>query len=312
MKNIKTQQLRYFVAVYNEGSITAAARMVNATQSGVSMQIREVEDYLGLSLFERVSSGVVPTKAGELIYRRATRILREIDELQNDVMQHKGQEHGMIRAGIMPTFARSILAPTLMAFSEKHPFIEVKIVEGYSPTLTSRVANEELDFAIVPVGALPVGVRSSHVDTDIEVLVEGNRDGGARSDYTNLASADPLNLVLPGATNARRRGIDQYLNTVCASRHAILELDSMMATFDLLDKGNYATILPGCMCISKFDDPNAKLSPILDPALTVDYILIEPAARATSAIAAEFEDSICTAIRNGCERGRKKFLNSNR
>ncbi len=307
MKNIKTQQLRYFVAVYDVGSITAAAHRVNATQSGVSMQIREFEDRLGVSLFDRTSAGVVPTKAGEMVYRRATRVLREIDELENDVLSHQGQLGGRVRAGIMPTFSRSILAPTLIDFAEKHPLVDVQISEGYSETLTHRVAREELDFAVVPSGSLPVGVRSSHVDTDLEFLVESNSDSASNQSLTCLATAPPLNLVLPGAANARRNGIDQYLDNICQSKHSVFEIDSMMTTFDLLDKGNYASILPGCLCISKFDDAGLKLSPIVQPVLKVDYLLIEPSARATSAVVTAFEETLCSVIRRSCEEIRARF-----
>jgi len=310
MKNIKTQQLRYFVAVYKIGSITAAARQVNATQSGVSMQIREFEENLGLTLFERVSTGVKPTKAGELIYRRANRILREIDEFENDVKLHKGQPYGSVRAGIMPTFSRSILAPTLIEFAEHYPFVEVKVIEGYSETLTAKVANEELDFAIVPAAPLLVGVRSTHVDTDIEVLAQSNAGGDLPAAHTELATSPPLKLALPGGGNARRPKIDRYLQNVCQSDHTILELDSMMATFDLLAQGNYASIFPGCLCISKLDDPKTKLSPIRNPALTVDYLLIEPSTKATSPIVSAFEEALCDCIKRTCDQGRAAFLDS--
>ena len=307
MSHIKTQQLRYFVAVFNMGSITAAAQQVHATQSGVSMQIREFEERLGLPLFERTPTGVKPTKAGEIVYRRATRILRELDELENDVIAQRGHLYGHVRAGIMPTFARSVLAPTLIEYSGQHPFVDVQISEGYSERLTKRVANGELDFAIVPAGPLPAGLRSSHVGSDLELLVEsaGDADGGCAA--TRLSTAQPLKLLLPSSANARRKGIDQYLDNVCQSRHTFIELDSMMTTFDLLTSGNYASILPGCLCVAEFHERRLKLSPILDPALTVDYLLIEPAAKATSAVVGAFEEVLCRLIGENCEFVRKQF-----
>ena len=307
MSHIKTQQLRYFVAVFNMGSITSAAQQVHATQSGVSMQIREFEERLGLSLFERTPTGVQPTKAGEVVYRRANRILRELDELENDVITQRGQLYGHVRAGIMPTFARSVLAPTLIEFAENHPFVDVQISEGYSERLTRRVASGELDFAIVPAGQLPAGLRSSHVESDLELLVENaaGADGGCAA--TKLSTTPPLKFLLPSSANARRKGIDQYLNNVCQSKHSFIELDSMMTTFDLLASGNYASILPGCLCVAEFRERRLKLSPILDPALTVDYLLIESAAKATSVVVETFEEVLCRHIRQNCEFVRKQF-----
>lgn len=307
MSQIKTQQLRYFVAVYNMRSITAAAQQVHATQSGVSMQIREFEERLGLSLFERTSTGVQPTKAGEVIYRRATRILRELGELENDVIAHRDHLYGKVRAGIMPTFSRSVLAPTLIEFAEEYPFVEVQISEGYSEILTRRVANDELDFAVVPAGTLPEGLRSSHVDTDLELLVENASPGEVEQIATKLSIAPPLNLVLPGSANARRQGLDLYLENMCQSKHSIIELDSMMTTFDLLERGNYASILPGCLCVSEFNKSALKLSPISDPTLTVDYLLIEPASRATSVVVSAFEEVLCRVICQTCEKVRRQF-----
>lgn len=307
MSHIKTQQLRYFVVVYNMGSITSAAQQVHATQSGVSMQIREFEERLGLSLFERTPTGVRPTKAGDMVYRRATRILRELGELENDVIAQRGQLYGNVRAGIMPTFSRSVLAPTLIEFGEKHPFVDVQISEGYSERLIKRVANDELDFAIVPAGPLPEGLRSSHVDTDLEVLVENAATAAGGAEETKLSTSSPLNLVLPSSSNARRKGIDQYLQNMCQSKHTFIELDSMMTTFDLLGRGNYASILPGCLCASEFQERRLKLSRIADPLLTVDYLLIEPAASATSAVVSEFEELLCRFIRQTCEFVRQQF-----
>lgn len=309
MRNLKLQHLRYFVAVFEERSITAAAHRVNATQSGVSMQLRDFEETLGLKLFDRTSTGVVPTKAGEQIYARSNRVLREINEFAVDIETHTDQLYGTVRAGIMPTFAKSILAPTLMRFAEKHPFVDVNIIEGYSETLTGRVANGDMDFAIVPGGDLPTGVRSTLVDTDIEILVRRGPEGGTGKPL-ELATAPPLDLVLPGPGNARRAKIDRYLNNMCASKHTIMELDSMMATFDLLEKGHYASILPGCLCLPSIEDTRFELSPLLKPVLQVDYLMIEPSAQATSVVVSAFAEALSEEIQKWCQFGRENFLTS--
>lgn len=308
MKNVKIQHLRFFVAVYEERSITAAANRVHATQSGVSMQIRDMEAILGLTLFDRASTGVTPTKAGDRIYWRATRILLEVDELREDVAAHTDKLYGCVRVGIMPTFARSVLAPALMRFSEQNPYVDVKITEGYSEVLTEKVARGDLDIAVVPGGSLPIGVRSTHVDTDIEVLVQRRGENDQSNGPVSLASAPPMKIMLPGPGNARRSKIDQYLSNFCSSAHSIMELDSMMTTLDMIDRGEWSSILPGCLCLSSLDDPKIRLSPILDPLLSVDYLLIEPSANASAKIAQMFADELCDEIRRGCRKCRDYFL----
>lgn len=308
MKFVKLQHLRYFVAAFEARSITAAASRVNATQSGVSMHIRDLEAILGLTMFERTPTGVSPTKAGDQIYLRANRVLLEVDELRGDIESHTDELYGCVRAGIMPTFARSVLAPALIRFTEQNPYVDVKITKGYSERLTAEVAAGELDFAVVPNGNLPVGVRSTLVDSDVEVLVQGNRSATKEGAPVHLASAPSLNLILPGPGNARRPNIDRYLSNMCKSTHSIMELDSMMTTFDMLARGEYASVLPGCLCLSSIQDPDMKLSPVVDPPLTFDYLLIEPSTKATTTVVQAFVDGLCDDIKRNCQAGRDRFL----
>jgi DNA-binding transcriptional LysR family regulator len=110
---LKLQQIATFVVVYQERSFTAAAERIHATQSGLSMQIKELEDSLGLQLFERSTRGVEPTVAGEKFYGHALRLLRELDETRHEMRAMKGADTGTVRAGLMPTFARAALPPAV-------------------------------------------------------------------------------------------------------------------------------------------------------------------------------------------------------
>lgn len=306
MNNIKLQNLRFFIAVYEEGSISAAARKVHATQSGVSVQIRDLEDQLGLSLFERVSTGVAPTKAGEQIYRRALQILREVGRLEEDVSAHTGQLAGEVRVGIMPTFARAILAPALAAFSSAHPNVDVKVTEGYSGLLTQMVLAGDLDFAVVPDGDIPTGLRGRFLDTDLELLVSQKPIAGLHG-TVDLADLPALRLVLPGPSNARRAKIDQRLKTYGAARHSIIELDSMMTTLDMIRRGEWCSILPGCLCLPDLAATDLHFYPIRNPKLTVDYLLIEPATRSASPATRLFAEGLSAEIRQGCAHCRAHF-----
>jgi LysR family nitrogen assimilation transcriptional regulator len=306
VNNVKLQNLRIFVAVYEERSISAAARKVHATQSGVSVHVRDLEDQLGLSLFERVSSGVIATKAGDQIYRRAIRILREVGQLDEDVAALTDHLTGEVRVGVMPTFARAILSPVVSSFCQANPLVEVKVTEGYSAFLIQMVLTGELDFAVVPDGVVPGGLRSTFLDTDLELLVSRqplHEVEGA----VDLAKVPPLSLVLPGPSNARRAKIDQQLGNLSGVVHSILEMDSMMTTLDMVRRGEWCSILPGCLCLPDLNDPKIHLYPIERPKLTVDYLLIEPAAKAVSAPTRRFSEGLSNEIRRACEVCRVHF-----
>ena len=297
---MKLRQLRFLVAVYEERSFTAAAKRVHATQSGLSMQIKDLEERLGVRLFDRSSTGVMPTGAGEKLYQRATRILREVSAIQNDVEALSGEVSGTVRVGMMPTFARSVLAPVLERFARLYPHVEVTVTEAYSAVLSEEVANGRLDMAVVPPDSEFSGLSAEHLDTDVEVFVTRPDTPRNHLQPIDLATCEPLKLALPGPTNARRAKIDQYLSTYGIAVERIMELDTMMATLDLVARSDWATILPGCLCLPDIDRPNRKLHPIVNPPLSVDYVLIEPVSKAKSPAAQLFCNEITDQIRETC------------
>ncbi|MEX3009702.1 LysR family transcriptional regulator [Hoeflea sp. TYP-13] len=297
---VNLRQLRFLVAIHEERSFTAAARRVNATQSGLSMQIKELEERLGLRLFDRSSTGVTPTTAGDRLYERATRILREVSAIDNDVQTLSGQVAGRVQVGMMPTFARSVLAPVLERFARHYPHVEIKVTEAYSAVLCEEVTNGNMDMAIVPSGKMVPGIKAEHLATDVEVFVTSANTKRKHLEPVDLSKCKPLKLALPGPSNARREKIDTYLETYQVPIESIMELDTMMATLDLVSRSEWTTILPGCLCLPDIDQPRRKLHPIINPPLVVDYVFIEPASQAKTQAAELFSEEIIKEIRQTC------------
>lgn len=306
MSNVKLSTLKYFVAIYEERSISGAARKLHATQSGVSVQLRDLESQLGVALFDRVPTGVIPTKAGGQIYRRAVSIMNEVSQLSEDVVADVGELTGEVRIGIMPTFARAILAPVIVAFRAENPLVTIKVTEGYSPFLTQMVLDGQLDIAVVPDGTIHDGLRSTFIDTDLEILVSHRAIEKADASV-DLAKIDPLNFVLPGAGNARRRKFDLAFKDVSQVGHTILEMDSMMTTLDIIRQGAFCSILPGCLCLPDLNNTDIHLYPIIRPQMTVNYLLIEPVVKVESPAVRAFSERLSAKIQDACEICRSHF-----
>lgn len=274
---MKLHQLRIFVAVFEEGSFSAAAQRINATQSGLSMQVRDLEERYGVTLLTRSSTGVRPTEAGRLFYAQATRVLRASAEAEETLRRISGSATGHIRVGLMPTFTRSVLSPALLRFTETFPMVRVSVLEAYSSQLSSAVSHGELDFAVVPAVSDPVAVHATHMATDREYLVRASGDG--HLEPVRLRDLGPLKLVLPSRANVRRVRIDDYLAGNGIEVAEILELDAMLGTLDMVARSDWLTILPGILCEPDADGRRRRLNPIVEPTLTVDYARIEPAAQ---------------------------------
>ena len=167
--------------------------------------------------------------------------------------------------------------------------MRVKIVEGYSGTLTQQIRVGELDFAIVPAFAGAPGLTSRLFLTTPEVLVVN----ASASKLTHLAPvrlADlgPLKLVVPGKLNTRRTTIETYCACNGVRIEQLVELDAMLATLDLVARSDWVTVVPGIMMALDTGSPPLKVNPLTGPPLSLDLVMIEPSRRSMSDIARAF------------------------
>jgi DNA-binding transcriptional LysR family regulator len=150
---MELRTLRAFVEVVRQGGFSQAAKVVFVTQSTVSKAVKQLEDELGLPLLDRLGSGIKPTAAGEIVYRRALRLLAERDDLAAELTDLKGLKRGTLRLGLPPIGSSTLFAPLFTVYRQRHPDIEMRLVEHGSDRLQELLAAGEIDFAglLLPV-----------------------------------------------------------------------------------------------------------------------------------------------------------------
>src|SRR5437764_8610216 len=118
---MEIRQLKAFLAIAEAKTFTAGARRVNVTQAAISMQIRQLEDEVGLPLFTRTPRRVILTEAGEHLLERARTILREHNTALAELAELGGAEHGRLRIGSSSSaFAANQLPRILTELREKY------------------------------------------------------------------------------------------------------------------------------------------------------------------------------------------------
>jgi len=273
---VKLQHLKYFVAVFEEGSFSAGAQRVNATQSGLSMHVRKLEDRYQVQLLNRSSTGITPTEAGKRFYRDAVRVMHAATEAEANLRSLSGEVTGHVTVGLMPTFTRAVLGTALLRFAKDFPNVKITVREAYSGELSRQILAGELDFAVVPAFDADMRLRANLMGTDQEYLVVSSESAIAAEGPIRLADLPPLDLILPSTENVRRRKIDQYLSSNGIETGSMMELDSMFTTLDLVANSDCATILPGILCLPDLAGDRRRVIPITGPELSVDYLRIEP------------------------------------
>lgn len=300
---MKLQQLRYFAAVYEQGSFSAAADKVNATQSGLSMHVSQIEKRYDVTLFSRSSSGVTPTEAGRAFYLEAVKVLAAATHAEDRLQTLSKAVVGHIHVGLMPTFTRSVLTSVLLRMVTEYPEIRLSISEAYSGALAQEVAEGRLDFAAVPASfELNEALVAKTMGEDRECLVSARgRDFPVQKDGVKLSRLPPLKLVMPGFSNARRHRIETYLSVNNIEISDRLELDTMHGTLDLVANSDWVSVLPGILCLPDLDGKRRKVVPIADPPLTVTYMMIRTRKRPLSAAAQAFANILQEELNSALE-----------
>jgi LysR family hydrogen peroxide-inducible transcriptional activator len=141
-------QLRYFVAVADEGSFSRAAAKVRVAQPSLSQQIRKLEAEIGQPLFDRLPRSVVLTEAGRCLLEYARQILASIGDARRCVDELKGKIAGDVAVGAIPTIAPYVLPELVVTFQNHYPDVTLHIVEDVTEGITRRIEAGELDVAL--------------------------------------------------------------------------------------------------------------------------------------------------------------------
>jgi DNA-binding transcriptional LysR family regulator len=138
-------QLRSFVAVAEVGHLTRAAEKLHVSHPAVSAQIKALEDELDLALFERTSSGMALTRAGERLLADAERVLAAAQAMRNEAKALKGEVAGKLRVGTTsdPGFIR--VGEFLNTTVERHPLLQVELHQEITGAAFAMVRDGELD-----------------------------------------------------------------------------------------------------------------------------------------------------------------------
>ncbi|MCI0756359.1 LysR family transcriptional regulator [Teichococcus vastitatis] len=140
--------LRAFSTVLRYGSFTRAAGLLNITQPALTVQIRQLEDSLGLKLLDRIPKGAEPTAAGRELARSLEPLLQELDHTIAGLQDLAARRRGMVRLAALPSVASSVLPGAIARLRESHPSLQVRVREAVTGQVYDLVRAGEVDLGI--------------------------------------------------------------------------------------------------------------------------------------------------------------------
>jgi DNA-binding transcriptional LysR family regulator len=289
-RHITLRQFRYFIAVAESSSVAAASRMLNIAQSAITKSILELEDALGVTLFERSPKGMVLTPDGHRFLASARKVLSAVADATRLHRAEPAPLSGPLAIGVTSLVAGYYLSELLMRFQRSCPAVQLHLVEESPPFLEHLLINGELDVAIMVSNALgePQALVAETLTRSPNHVWMAANHPLAGAEEVSLEACAQYDLVVLEADR-----IEDLLRPVWA-RHQLkprvmLRTSSLEAVRSLVGVGAGITVLPDFLYRPwTLDAEHVELRPLRDELPTVDVGLVWRRGLALKPAAAEF------------------------
>jgi len=291
------RQIRYFIALFEEGSITRAAERLHVVQPAVSTQIRKIENDYGVTLFQRTPRGMVPNSLAKELYEIAVRVNADLDEAQQCLAQNSGKVIGTVSIGVAPSVALGTFPDALLKCHGTYPDISMVVREGYTATLVKWLNDGSIDLGILTPTGHEAGLTMTMLGSEQLLLVASADLDPKLPKQLPAQSMSNLRLVLPSANNLVRILLEDTLHAKDIELAPEIEVDSLATVFSLLDSGGWATVLPAQCARERARAAEYQLATITNPEVRRDLVLASLERRPLSTAAECCRDMLTGLLR---------------
>lgn len=250
------RQLKYFVKIVEQRSMSRASVELHVAQSALSAQISNLETRLQQRLLIRRSTGVFPTKAGQTLYNHALAILRQVERAALDVQRSAAEVSGPASLGL-PVVVQELLAVDLLTAARTSlPAVRLHLAEGMSYLLKEMVLQGRLDMTVTYQFEPSPGILEQPLFNEMIYLVSPAASK-VKPSTRPMAISDVVKqpLVLSSRQTGMRRIVESELAKHDMSVEPIAEVDSLRTLVDVVEAGHAHTILPASALQGHFGSP---------------------------------------------------------
>ncbi len=309
--HLDLRQLRYFVAIVENGSFSKAAAVLNVAQPALSLHVRNMEADLGTQLLFRSPHGVLPTEAGEILLRNARVIIDQFAFATEEIRGHEAEPSGEVRLGLPGTISQILSVPLIISAKKRYPRIKLTIAEAMSGFITEWIRENKIDLAVLYIPVQDRTLSSHSVLTEQLCLlgpvsamqgIKPPTDGPIT--FKQLAE---LPLILPSVNHGLRELLEGVAGKSGLPLNTIIDVDSYGNIKELVEEGMGYSILPFNAIAREVQDGRLAYWPIRKPELQRDVYLVHasdrPMPNAVSVIEALCRETPLDLVDTGRWRG---------
>lgn len=208
-------QIQYAIKLSEYRNFTIAASELFITQSTLSLQIKKLEEELGITLFIRDKNGLRLTDAGEEFIHHGRKVLADLDNLKNEMENFSDLLKGELRIGLLWTFGSTCIGSIIQKFMEKYPSIKVSFTFDGSVNLMKKLNHHEIDIAFV----IRSTTETTDNDLDINLMDESDiilavnkTHPFAAKKYVNFEDLEGENVLMASRYSNLFNNISSNLN----------------------------------------------------------------------------------------------------
>jgi LysR family transcriptional regulator, nitrogen assimilation regulatory protein len=267
--------------VIEVGNITRAAEQLNVAQPALGLQIRQLEQELGVDLLVRHSRGVVPTEAGRVLFDRAKSILQLVQATEQEVKSFGSVEREVVALGLTPSIMLQIGPDILLDAREAMPGVFLSLTEELSFALVEALERGELDLAFAyEVSERPGLVLQPILDEElVYVVAPSNAPAGDTISFADVLKQD---LVLAGEKDSIRRIVETFAERLSLPVRVPFEVQSVSAMKAVVARGAAASIMPYGTAIDELRRGDLLSRRITGPAITRTLYMVRSDRRTIS------------------------------
>jgi DNA-binding transcriptional LysR family regulator len=292
--DVNLRQVRAFVCVAQLKSFTRAAALLHLSQPARTVQIRRLEESLGIKLFDRNTRAVELTRIGHELLPVFQRLLRDLDAVVLDTRDLAASRQGVVRIAVLPSFAAGLLPEVIAAFRKDHPRVTFVIRDAIANRVLAHVREDEVDIGITG-GAVPPEFEIVSTVRDRLHVVFPARHAIGRAKSVTVDTLAQFPLILMDPETSVRHVVDAAFMDAGKMPVTACEAIYMMTAVGLVRAGLGIAILPGSAREIR-SEPKLRSRPVDDPRFVRVNTVFKKRGRTLPPASAAFLETCVAAL----------------
>ncbi len=301
------RQLRTFRSVAELGSLSKAADRLRTTQPGLSRQIKLLEQELKVQLFVRNGRGMLLTSAGRMLLDRTEGLVRQIEQVRDDIKSTGGNPSGRVVLGLVPTVSAVLAGRLALRVLTDFPDISLRIVESYGGHLIEWLHRGEMDLVVTYGPAIDLHVSAQSIGYE-DIAVVGPWGSGLQArKQVDLEWLLKQKVIVPSMAHGLRALLEKVVARRKVTFKALIEVDSYRAQVSLMEEGVGYTLLPASAIRAELATKRLEMATLVNPTISRELVLASPAAGTPSIAMTTVSTAILSEIEELSRKGHWKI-----